>query len=183
VAVGEQGGLNAVGIQPPETSYGCFLPYVLPHLVVHPSEDLEMKNLQCLTSRLLLRRELSERRGDAQDCRLCISCCCSDNSGVIVWWDVRSAEISRADDGDDCPLDRHLRLYWLHALHMFCVQYLSRKAMPRSCRTSGGQSPASHRGSPASSPGQVMCDLCWTKRYCGRVCPSSSVSPANEWPQ
>jgi hypothetical protein len=39
--------------------------------------------------------------------------------------------------------------------------------------------PASHRGGPGSSPGEVMWDLWWTQWHCGRFFPSTSVSPAN----
>jgi hypothetical protein len=44
----------------------------------------------------------------------------------------------------------------------------------------------SHRGGPASVPGQVMWDFWWTKSDWGRFSPSASVSPANShstnWP-
>jgi hypothetical protein len=39
--------------------------------------------------------------------------------------------------------------------------------------------PASRRGGPGSSPGQVVCDLWCTVWYWGRFSPSTSVSPAN----
>jgi hypothetical protein len=45
--------------------------------------------------------------------------------------------------------------------------------------SSGGWSPASHRGGPSSIPVQVMWDLWWTKWRWGRFSPSISVSPAN----
>jgi hypothetical protein len=44
------------------------------------------------------------------------------------------------------------------------------------CHSSGGYSPASNRGGPGSSPGQVMWDLWWTKCYWGIFSPSTSVS-------
>jgi hypothetical protein len=47
----------------------------------------------------------------------------------------------------------------------------------RSCRSSSGQSLASHRGGPGSHPGS-MWGLWWTKRHWGRFSPSTSVSPA-----
>jgi hypothetical protein len=36
------------------------------------------------------------------------------------------------------------------------------------CTTVNNRSPTSHRGSPSSSPGQVMWDLWWKKWQCGR---------------
>jgi hypothetical protein len=45
--------------------------------------------------------------------------------------------------------------------------------------SSSGQSLASHRGGPGSSPGLVMWELWWTKWRWGRFSPSTSVSPAN----
>jgi hypothetical protein len=39
------------------------------------------------------------------------------------------------------------------------------------CRSSGGQSPASHFGGPGSSTCQVMWDLWWTKRHWDRFSP------------
>jgi hypothetical protein len=47
------------------------------------------------------------------------------------------------------------------------------------CHSSGGCSPASHRGGLGSSPGQVMWDLWWTKWYWGRFSPGISVSSVN----
>jgi hypothetical protein len=44
------------------------------------------------------------------------------------------------------------------------------------CRSSGGYLPASNRGGPGSSPGQVMWDLWWTKCDWGRFPPSTSIS-------
>jgi hypothetical protein len=45
-------------------------------------------------------------------------------------------------------------------------------------RSSGGQSPASHRGGPGSSPGLVIWDLWWTEGHWDRFPPSTSVSTA-----
>jgi hypothetical protein len=53
------------------------------------------------------------------------------------------------------------------------------KAHPGPCHSSGGYSPASRRGGPGSTPGQVMWDLWWTKWHWGRFSPSAWVSPAN----
>jgi hypothetical protein len=43
------------------------------------------------------------------------------------------------------------------------------------CHTSGGYSPASHRGGPIWSPCKVMWELWWTKWHWGRFSPSTSV--------
>jgi hypothetical protein len=45
----------------------------------------------------------------------------------------------------------------------------------RPCHSSGGESPVSHRGGLSSSPGQVVCDLLWTKWYWGRFSSSTYV--------
>jgi hypothetical protein len=52
----------------------------------------------------------------------------------------------------------------------------------RPCHSLGGQSPGSHRDGSCSSPGQVMCDLGWTKCNCVRFSPSTSVPLANSEP-
>jgi hypothetical protein len=49
----------------------------------------------------------------------------------------------------------------------------------RPCHSSGGYSPASHRGGQGPIPDQVMWDLWWTKWHRGRFSPSTSVSPDN----
>jgi hypothetical protein len=48
----------------------------------------------------------------------------------------------------------------------------------RPCRSSRGQSLASHRSGPDSIPCRVLWDLWWAKWHRGRFSPSTSVSPA-----
>jgi hypothetical protein len=46
----------------------------------------------------------------------------------------------------------------------------------RSCRSSGGYLPNSHRGCPGSIPRQVMWDLWWTQQHWSRFSLSTSAS-------
>jgi hypothetical protein len=61
---------------------------------------------------------------------------------------------------------------------VFSKQIYFQEPTAWSCRSSGGQSPASHRGGPVSIPGQVMWDLWRIERQWGRFSPSTSVSLA-----
>jgi hypothetical protein len=70
---------------------------------------------------------------------------------------------------------RHLKWFRRNT----CLKEDRSKPVKRPCRSSGGYSPASHRGGPCSSPGQVIWDLWRTKWHWGRYSPSTSVSPAN----
>jgi hypothetical protein len=59
------------------------------------------------------------------------------------------------------------------------TQFLQQHQSERPCRTSGEQSPASHRLVAGSIPGQVIWDLLWTKWHWGGFSLHTSVSPAN----
>jgi hypothetical protein len=68
------------------------------------------------------------------------------------------------------------QLLWVFQYNNIMVHLL---LLWRPCHSSGGWSPASHRGGPDSNTGQVMWDLWWTKWYLSRFSPRTSVSPTN----
>jgi hypothetical protein len=75
------------------------------------------------------------------------------------------------EDGDHVPRKCRQRHPYLHKP--------TTKSTIRARHSSSSWSPASHYGGPASIPGQVMWDLCWTKWRRDGFSPSTSVCPVS----
>jgi hypothetical protein len=79
-----------------------------------------------------------------------------------------------------CSADTSLKSYWTARNHMSESSPLHISLPPsQSLLFKFVPSPASHRGGPGPSPGQIMWDLWWTKWFWGTFSPITSVSPAN----